>query len=379
MRALVFSLLLWLCAGSAPAQGIVVAIGGALQEDNAAVWRRVVELAGGPGARFVVLAQGSQDPQASARRIVGRLEHHGAVARAAEDDAAAEALLAGARGVFLGGGDQTRLVQALAGAGEGPLLRGLRSLLARGGVVAGTSAGAAALSRRMFVGGEPLAVLQGRAREVLAPGLGFVRADLLIDQHFIVRGRVGRLLPALLREGLPFGLGVDEDSAAVIRGSTVEVLGTRGALFVDTRAARPPRGHAVEAPLRVDDVSISWLEAGDRLDIDTGVLTPAPHKRRRVGPGQEAWQPYHRNRRVYADLLAGSAFIDAAAHLVDSPFDELRGLSFDAAPGGAEPGFEWIFSRAADTAAWSAGYRYTISRLRVAVHPVRMARPLFAY
>ncbi|MFZ8483275.1 hypothetical protein ACO1NB_13910, partial [Staphylococcus aureus] len=56
---------------------------------------------------------------------------------------------------------------------------------------------------------------------------------LLIDQHFLKRGRIGRMLPALRALGCRRGLGIDENAAVVIRGASVEVIGGSGAVLVD--------------------------------------------------------------------------------------------------------------------------------------------------
>ena len=67
-------------SASASGAGTVVAVGGALRDDNAAVWSRLVALAGGPGARYVVFGTASGDPERSAARVVALLESHGAEA-----------------------------------------------------------------------------------------------------------------------------------------------------------------------------------------------------------------------------------------------------------------------------------------------------------
>ena len=204
-------------AGPAIPAGIAVAIGGALSDDNTAVWGRLVQLAGGPGARFVVLATASAEPQRSAAQIVANLQRHGALAealpvapgwpgvdvqRAVQDPRWLE-LIAGSQGVFFSGGAQARLLDALQpGGGITPLLAAIHALFNRGGVVAGTSSGAAVLSEVIFRDApDVLAVLKGRLRDGIEVdrGFAFVMPGVAVDQHFIKRGRIGRLLPLYRR------------------------------------------------------------------------------------------------------------------------------------------------------------------------------------
>ena len=147
-----------LAAGSASASGAgtVVAIGGALRYDNAAVWSRLVALAGGQGARYVVFGTASGNPARTAERVVAALQAHGAKAEhipaapqiegidlaQAVRDPELIARVRAARGVFFTGGAQERIVDTLQPGGQStPLLDAIRDVLDRGGVIAGTSAG----------------------------------------------------------------------------------------------------------------------------------------------------------------------------------------------------------------------------------------------
>ena len=133
-------------------------------------------------------------------------------------------------GVFITGGNQLRLTNILGGT---PASRLLRARFAAGMPVAGTSAGAACMSEHMIGGGE-----EGptpRAGIVtLVPGFGLTR-EIIIDQHFRQRDRLGRLLTALSSYPGFLGLGVDEDTAAFISpDDTIDVMGTSAVTVVDT-------------------------------------------------------------------------------------------------------------------------------------------------
>jgi cyanophycinase len=118
-----------------------------------------------------------------------------------------------ATGVWLAGGDQSRLAAVYHGtAVERELLR----LLARGGVIGGTSAGASIMGSLMITGGNPAA----RVGE----GLGLL-PGVVVDQHFSQRNRLSRLLGVLAANPRYVGLGIDEQTAVVVQGHTLSVLG----------------------------------------------------------------------------------------------------------------------------------------------------------
>ncbi|RPI16608.1 MAG: cyanophycinase [Lysobacterales bacterium] len=386
-------------AGGAP--GPVVAIGGALRYDHAAVWSRLVALAGGPGARYVVVATASSDPAAVGARVVAALATHGASAealpvapelagtdaqRAARDPEMVERVRR-ARGVFFTGGAQERIVDTLQPGGEAtPLLDAIRELHARGGVIAGTSAGAAAMSGVMFRDAtDVIAVMKGSlrpGREVDA-GLGFTGEGLLVDQHFLRRGRLGRLLPLMLERGMRFGLGVEEDSAAIVHASSIEIVGAGGALFVDlVQASSDPASGA----FNISNARLSFLGDGDRLDLRTRVVTPAPVRdgEGRIDAAAPGFKPHHEQAPYLLDVLGEGAVLRAMTIAVDGP-GEVRGLAYDARPDAAPPndlGFEFRFRRDALTAGWyssaSGTDAYTLAGVRLDVAPVRLARPLYA-
>ncbi len=252
---------------TAPA-GYAVVIGGALTADNDAVWSRLVQLAGGEGARFVVFATASNNPERSAARIIANLRSHGAVAehvavapsiegidlaREVENPKWIE-LVRGARGVYFAGGAQERIVDTLMPGGKvTPLLQAVWDVYRSGGVVAGSSAGAAIMSKTMIRDAEDvMSVLKGTIREgkEISHGLGFVGDQLITDQHFLRRGRIGRLLPVMVKTGYQYGLGVEENTAAIVHRGDVEIVGAGGALFVGSRSCEDRSGRRGIQPAR---------------------------------------------------------------------------------------------------------------------------------
>ena len=398
--ALALALALSLTAGSAQAQGITVAIGGALQDNNHAVWSRLVQLAGGRGACFSVFATAAGDPDASAAAISANLARHGAKTvhvrvspRIAGQDVAAEVrserwleAVRGCRGVFFSGGAQERLRSALRPGGQdSPLLLAVRQVWQRGGVVAGTSSGAAVLSAVAFRDApDPLAVMKGRLREgqEWAAGFGFLPAQVLVDQHFIRRGRIARLLPLMQAQGLVLGVGVEEDSAALFQGDTVEALGRSGVLVADlTQATR----NAQLPGFNLAGATLHWLQSGDRFRLEQRVVQPPPAALRAqlLQPLAAGHRGYHSGPIFITELLAEGRLVQALAQLVDSDQREARGLAFAALPAADDPapelGFEWRLWVDEGTRGWLTlqPTAVTVAGVRLDIVPVRVQRPLY--
>lgn len=376
----------------AAAPGPVVAIGGALRADNDAVWGTVVALAGGPKARFLVVGAASEDPARAAGTAVAILRRHGAQAqflplplpspghtqgtRALVEDQVRQ--IEAATGLFFTGGAQERITAAV---GTGRLLAAMQALHRRGGTIAGTSAGAAVMSAHMFA--DPpatLDVLKGGVGQAhtLGRGLGFAGPGVFVDQHFLRRGRIGRLLPAQWAVGDRLGIGVDEDTAAILHGGVLRVAGSSGALVADV-------GDAVSAaaggPFGLRGIRLHLLYQGDAMVLDTGVVQPGPgrtpmHASAATGGGDAPLRD-----RFFPDILGEGALTGALDRVARGGVGEVIGLAFDPAEGNANPrlGFEFRLSRTPRSMAWSDpdGGPVTVSGVRLDVLPVRMADPLY--
>ena len=356
-------------------------------------------------------------PDRTAKRLQRTLEHYGAKAeiipvaprlkdvdwRSARDDPKLIERVAAMDAVFFSGGSQGLIVDTLRPEGQdSAMLSAIRRVHARGGVLAGTSAGAAIMSAWMFRDAPSnLAVLKGQLREgqEIDRGLGFIGGDLFIDQHFLRRGRIGRLLPAMRSKGYRWGLGIEEDTAAIFWGSQVEVVGARGALLVDLNQAEHDDRLG---PFNLRGVRLSFLDRGDRHDLANGVSTPSTHKLsdQRIDPNAADFKPYFDKSGFYADMLGDNVIVRAMVQLVDGPQRELRGLAFNGeglqnvaptppgrrlpaarAPTLEEMGFEFRLYVLPETLAYYTGALggedYTVLRVGLDVIPVRMNAPLY--
>ena len=402
-RTLCHAALVWLAAAGfsaqaadadAPPKGSLVIIGGALRPDNAAVWERIVQLAGGKGARIAVFASAASSPEKAGKSNVDRLDKYGANAffvpvavrlagvdyHAAADDPALAAAVRAAGGAYFAGGDQGRITRALRRAdGSNTLvLDALWEMYRRGGVIAGSSAGAAIMSSSMFDEAKPvLATLKngiGDGREI-APGLGFIGNDVFVDQHLLVRGRFARMLPAMLKKGYKLGLGIDENTAMVVSPNRdVEVVGYKGALLVDLADASASAG-----VFNVSNVRLSYLDTGDRFNIATRVFTPGQDK----AEGQlDQSRPYYHGPLFNADILGNTTVVDLMGKLIDSDQPEAIGITLGS-PRDLQPdlGFEFRFSRAKDSVGYASSLSdaYSVYNLRLDIRPIQIRQPLYQY
>lgn len=180
------------------------------------------------------------------------------------------ALVADAAGVFFTGGDQLRISSQI---GDTPVEQMVREIHRRGGVIAGTSAGASAMSETMLVRGA-----SAESHRIgglnMAPGLGFIR-DVIIDQHFAERGRIGRLLGAVAQNPRVLGIGIDEDTAIVVENGKFRVIGSGAVYVID--GGNVSHSNVAEArqedTLSIFGVRLHVLSAGDRFDL--GKRAPA--------------------------------------------------------------------------------------------------------
>jgi len=390
-------------AEDAAIQGTAIVIGGALRYDNHAVWQRVVDAAGGQGAKIAVFGTASGNPEDSTAQIVKALNAHGARAEAIPvaprwpglklqeqlDSAALIEKVRSSQGVFFSGGAQALIVDTLQPDGKAtPMLQAIWEVYRRGGVVAGSSAGAAIMSATMFRDApDPLLVMKGgrlRVGREVAPGLGFVGPKLFVDQHFLKRGRLGRMLPFMLESGYKLGVGVEENSAAVIQGDHMEVIGAHGVLLVDTSQAA---SDAAQALFNVHGVRLSWLDPGDRYDFATGITTPAAVKQAepRLDPNAPDYRPASRRDVFYPNILGDGVIASAMGLLIDSSRTEFRGLAFAGKPlyGDTAPdlAFEFRLYKGPDSLGWCTGALggddCTVLNLWLDVQPATVARPFY--
>jgi cyanophycinase len=253
----------------------LIVIGG--REDkigDALILREVARHVG--NGKLVVTAVASSQPDgifeeydAVFRKIgVKRVENLAVQSREDAANPKTVRVLDDANAIFFTGGDQLKITSQIGGT---PVYDRIREIYLSGGVVAGTSAGASVVCGTMLTAGTGRTSPRLGESVQMAPGLGFIR-NVIIDQHFAERGRMGRLLAAVAQNPRTLGLGIDENTAVVIdKGESFYVVGAGAVYAVDGRYISYSNVTEADADktLAVYDVKLHVLTEGDSFDLTT--------------------------------------------------------------------------------------------------------------
>lgn len=258
----------------------LVIVGGAEDRlQDRVILRKFLEYSGGPRARIRLITAASGVPDAVAesyRKAFGELGAQDfevlplSDRQSAFDPVVQEDILR-ADGLFMSGGDQSRLMAAI---WETPVLGAMHQAFHfRGCCIGGTSAGAAVMSRHMISQGR--ALLRPRKEAIDTDiGLGLL-PSAVVDQHFSERRRLARLLSALAERPDLLGVGIDEDTALVVeRGQAIEVIGNGVVTLVDPSQVRT-NVDSLEADEQIEmlGLQLHTLPAGHRYAVH-GSATP---------------------------------------------------------------------------------------------------------
>ncbi|HUR42324.1 MAG TPA: cyanophycinase [Verrucomicrobiae bacterium] len=218
---------------------LVIIGGGEDRTGSKQILRRFIDLAGGQRSKIAVLTAASTEPEEIWRvydRAFSELGVRQCVevavpSREVADSPDVLAALDGADAVFITGGDQKRLLAMLGGTKLDFALHD--AFTSRGICIGGTSAGASAMSEHMLAEGTTDDHHPHKGMALLAAGFGFL-PRVIVDQHFSQRRRLVRLLSAVAQNPYLLGVGIDEDTALVIRrNSGLEIVGEGAVTLVD--------------------------------------------------------------------------------------------------------------------------------------------------
>ena len=257
--------------------GRLLVIGGAEDpdEEKMRILPRLVEMAGGKKARIIVCSSPSEEPEEKVDvygrlfKKIGAAEVIPAPIRERREADTPELLEAVKRAtaVFFTGGDQLRLTSLISGT---HFCEGIRERLYGDGlIVAGTSAGAAATSSVMIIGGREEGTVK-REDVTLAPGMGYWR-DTVVDTHFNQRGRVSRLMTIFAHNPNVLGIGIDENTAIdLVPGDRFTVLGEGVVMVFNGRVthSNAPDAHD-DQTLAITDAVIHTLPDGYGFNLRT--------------------------------------------------------------------------------------------------------------
>ncbi len=250
------------------------------REGEKKILRAVAERVG--SGKLVVATVASEEPEdlwqeyRKAFRGLGvkKIEHLNVNNREEALDEKQVKIVEGASAVFFTGGDQLRITSQL---GDSLVYRTINRIYEEGGTIAGTSAGASVMSGTMLIDGEAEQShrLAGMLR--MAPGLGLIQ-DVVIDQHFAERGRLGRLLGAVTQNPAVLGIGIDENTAICVENDRFLVLGEGAVYVVDGELASYSNiGEAdKDRVLSVYDVKLHVMSEGHGYDLRERRPLPPP-------------------------------------------------------------------------------------------------------
>lgn len=258
--------------------------------------------------------------------------------------------------VWFVGGDQLRHIKTLVSA-EGKdtvVLQAIRKIYENGAVLGGSSAGAAVMSNPMIASGTSVGALNegvhilknfdqetGDDQLFLTTGLGFFTHGI-VDQHFLERGRFGRLLVASQYNKTRYGFGVDENSAMVYTGAdeSVEIVGASGLLIVDLQGATTPKGKR----FALNNVTMHYLEKGDRFHLNDGTFTL--NKLHETTKGIE----YYSKNPITKDIFGPQVLKKVLTEdLIDNEATTAEALWFDMEDEKKGTGFRFTFRKTAKT------------------------------
>ena len=393
-------------------KGSLVIVGGGLEPDNKSVFTQLIELSGGPEkAVFSIIPSASGVATQTFVYFRSELISYGVkpenihlipIAMADDDstknidestwlnngnDLKLADMVRKSSCVWFSGGDQLRTMKTLhkADGSKTPVLEAVWEVFRSGGVIGGTSAGAAIMSEPMIGAGNSMGALKhGVITDykgddfpdsdgvLLTHGLGFFPLGM-VDQHFNARARLARLVMVMMHEKktVNLGFGVDENTALIYNGKlkTLKVAGAAGVTMVNTADAT--FSQVQNLPL-IKNVTISYLDEGDVYDISTKKIIPAEGKKSTISN-----EFYNVSNPAQAGMFSGSAtnFLNlVTVNLIDNKaVNKVSNLNFT----GADAGFLVTFSKTPESKGFftdkpTGKDKYTVIGIRMDIEPVQI-------
>lgn len=391
-------------------QGSLVIVGGGLEADNKSVFNQLIELSGGADkAVFSVIPSASGVATQTWVYFSKVLISYGVKAEnihlipiaMADDDSTTDIneaswsknatkpelaeIVRKSTCVWFSGGDQLRTMKTLLNAdgSRTPVLEAVWDVFNRGGVVGGTSAGAAIMSEPMIGAGNSMGALRNGVKTnfegedfpesdgvLLTHGMGFFPLGM-VDQHFNARARLARLVMVMMHgnNATRPGFGVDENTALIYLGKQkqLKVAGAAGVTLVDARKATMV--YRQNQP-SVDNIMLSYLDEGDIYDIETGKIIPAPGKK----PTRNN-EYYNTANPAQAGMFSGTAtgFLNLiTVSLIDNKaVEKVTNLNFT----DSNHGFQVTLSKTPESKGFytdkpDGNDHYTVTDIRMDITPV---------
>lgn len=270
--AFIFTLLIN-CQNFPHAKGKLVIIGGVQTQE---IVKKFVALAGGPNARIIIIPNAGSEPVSNSEEEQKNFISLGAKAdyllftkETADADSNLKKM-SWANAIFFLGGDQVDLTRDMLGT---KLLQKAYDIYENGGVIAGSSAGAAVMSEVMITGNELINkdstvsfVTIEKGNVETKQGFGFLKT-VIIDQHFLKRKRHNRTIAVLIEHPRLLGVAIDESTSIIVYpDDTFEVFGNNQVLVYDPTNANDIREDK-KGKLGISNMKLHVLLSGDKYDL----------------------------------------------------------------------------------------------------------------
>lgn len=254
-------------------KGKLVIVGGVQTRD---IVKKFVELAGGSNAKIIIIPNAGSNPLKWSKVQVEEFAEFGAKSdyllftKETADDEANLKKMDWANAVFFLGGDQSDLTRDMLGT---KLLTKVFDIYKNGGVVGGSSAGAAVMSEVMITGNELVNsdsndafITIEKSNIETKQGFGFL-TNAIVDQHFLKRKRHNRTISALIEHPNLFGIAIDESTGIIVYpDETFEVIGNNQVLVYDPTSATNIR-EDFKGNLGISNMKLHVLINGDKFDM----------------------------------------------------------------------------------------------------------------
>ncbi|MGG4498672.1 cyanophycinase [Brevibacillus reuszeri] len=361
---------------AATAKGSLVIIGGNLETNNADIYNKMIELSGGKEKAIIGIFPTASGSMTSSNEMKQDFEAYGIPADHVRiiditeknynekvNNADVVKAISESTGLFFVGGDQSRITKAFynADGSHTKALTAVWDVYKAGGMVSGSSAGAAIMSNPMIQNTTSLETFEkgvtydgNKPGLWVTKGLGFFEGGI-VDQHFSKRGRIGRLVVALVHEKMNYGFGIDENSAMVVKGNEIQVIGASGMFLIDVSKTTLSKKGAYE------NVDVSYIEKGDKYNFATKQFTMDESKTL-IPKGKEYYEGNSLNTNIFGSDAAKTALLD---DLIDNTEKQSRGLAFSLDSDKKGKGVSVVFSKTANTIGYYDASEYASSALHV--------------
>ncbi|MBS0204827.1 MAG: cyanophycinase [Planctomycetes bacterium] len=247
--------------GSNAVKGRLVVVGGGTTLN--AVVDRSLEMAGGKAAKVAIIAEANPENGPGSLAQWKRTDAAKVSLINPRQPTEAVRLIRDSNLIWMPGGLQGVFMNSIQGTG---IAEAVRDRYRAGAIVGGTSAGAAVMSKTMIGGRSDLDSLRAGSTPFLMDGLG-LWPEVIVDQHFLQKGRFNRLALAVLDHPKLVGIGIDEETAVIVQGDEFEVLGNGNVTVVDARKANHEKLVKGE-PAAVRNMTIHVLRSGMKYRLD---------------------------------------------------------------------------------------------------------------